>query len=100
VAQRFAISRTEFAAIRASFVHDPASPYEILGVRPDISDAELKARHRALVREDHPYRLMASGIPVEFRTAVDRRLAAINVAYEIILKERGLKPSVVEERVT
>lgn len=100
VAQRFAISRTEFAAIRASFVHDPASPYEILGVRPDISDAELKARHRVLVRENHPDRLMASGIPVEFRAAVDRRLAAINVAYEMILKERGLKPSVLEQRPT
>ncbi|MGI9404025.1 MAG: TerB family tellurite resistance protein, partial [Hyphomicrobium sp.] len=98
VAERFAMGRTEFAAIRASFVHDPANPYEILGVRPDISDTELKVRHRALVKANHPDRLMASGIPVEFRAAVDRRLAAINVAYEMILKERGLKPSAVEER--
>lgn len=98
VALRFGLNQTEFAAIRASFVHDPASPYEILGMRPDVSDAELKTRHRALVRENHPDRLMASGVPVEFRTAVDRRLAAINVAYEMILKERGLKPSMAEER--
>ncbi len=98
VAERFAMGRTEFAAIRASFVHDPANPYEILGVSPDISDAELKVRHRTLVKANHPDRLMASGIPVEFRAAVDRRLAAINVAYEMILKERGLKPSAVEER--
>ena len=100
VAQRFAMSQTEFAAIRASFVHDPANPYEILGVRPDISNAELKAHHRALVHANHPDRLMASGIPVEFRAAVDRRLAAINVAYEMILKERGLKPSAVAEHRT
>jgi DnaJ like chaperone protein len=98
VAQRFGVNQTAFTAIRASFVHDPASPYEILGVRPDISDAELKARQRALVQENHPDRLMASGIPVEFRAAADRRLAAINVAYEMILKQRGLKPSAVEER--
>lgn len=98
VAQRFGISRIDYAAIRASFVHDPANPYEILGVRPDISDAELKVRHRALVKMNHPDRLVANGIPVEFRAAVDRRLAAINVAYEMILKERGLKPSAVEER--
>lgn len=100
VAQRFGVNQTAFTAIRASFVHDPASPYEILGVRPDISDAELKARQRALVQENHPDRLMASGIPVEFRAAADRRLAAINVAYEMILKQRGLKPSAVEERST
>jgi DnaJ like chaperone protein len=88
VAEKFGLGRLEFLAIRASFVHDPHSPYEILGVRPDASDAELKARHRALVREHHPDRLAASGVPPEFRAAADRRLAAINAAYDTILKER------------
>ena len=100
VGRAFGLNRTEFSAIRASFVHDPANPYEILGVRPNISDAELKAHHRALVKANHPDRLMAGGVPVEFRAAVDRRLAAINVAYEMILKERGLKSSAVEERLS
>ena len=100
VGRAFGLNRTEFSAIRASFVHDPANPYEILGVRPNISDAELKSHHRALVKANHPDRLMASGVPVEFRAAVDRRLAAINVAYEMILKERGLKSSAVEERLS
>jgi DnaJ like chaperone protein len=88
VAQIFAMPRLEYLAIRASFVHDPDSPYAILGIAPDASDEELKARHRELVREHHPDRLAASGIPAEFRSAADRRLAAINAAHDAVLKER------------
>jgi len=100
VAERFGLSRLEFLTIRAGFIHDPESPYAILGLRPDASDAELKARHRALVRAHHPDRLAASGVPPEFRAAADRRLAAINAAYEAIQKERAAGQSVCEERCT
>jgi DnaJ like chaperone protein len=89
VAQTFGLGRMEYLTIRASFVHDPESPYAILGVPPDIPDAELKVRHRALVREHHPDQLAAAGVPPEFRCAADRRLAAINAAYDAILKERA-----------
>jgi DnaJ like chaperone protein len=88
VAKRFGIGQLEFLTIRASFVHDPHSPYEVLGVRPNATDAELKARHRALAVEHHPDRLAASGVPLEFRAAADRRLAAINAAYDEILRDR------------
>jgi DnaJ like chaperone protein len=98
VADRFGLSRLEFLTIRASFVHDPGSPYAILGVAPDVSDADLKAHHRALVREHHPDRLAASGVPAEFRSAADRRLAVINAAYDTILRERAARRSVAEER--
>jgi DnaJ like chaperone protein len=88
VAERFGIGQLEFLTIRASFVYDPASPYEVLGVRPNATDAELKARHRALAVEHHPDRLAASGVPLEFRAAADRRLAAINAAYDEIMHDR------------
>ena len=88
VAETFGLSRLEYLTIRASFVHDPQSPYAILGLAPSASNDELKARHRALVREHHPDRLAASGVPQEFRVAADRRLAAINAAYDTIQKER------------
>jgi DnaJ like chaperone protein len=88
VAGILGLGRLEYATIRASFVHDPHSPYAILGVAPDVSDAELKARYHALVREHHPDRLAASGVPPEFRAAADRRLAVINAAYEAVSRER------------
>jgi len=98
VARIFGLGRVEYLAMRAGFVHDPESPYQILGVSPDASDEELKARHRALVREHHPDRLAAHGIPPELRAAADRRLAAINAAYDAILKERAAAEEVCRER--
>jgi DnaJ like chaperone protein len=88
VATIFGIDRGEYLSIRATYVHDPRSPYAILGVAPDASDEDLKARHRALVREHHPDRVCASGVPHEFCVAANRRLAAINAAYDAIQKER------------
>jgi len=88
VASIFGISRGEYLAIRAAYVHDPRSSYAILGLAPNASDEELKARHRALVREHHPDRVCASGVPHEFCVAANRRLAAINAAYDAIVKER------------
>lgn len=89
VAEKFGLSRGEFLSVRAGFVNDPCSPYQILGVHPDISDADLKLRHRALVREHHPDRLAATGVPPELRCAANRRLAAINAAYDSIAKDRS-----------
>jgi len=88
VAEKFGLTRGEFLSVRAGFISDPCSPYQILGVHPDISDAELKLRYRALVREHHPDKLAASGVPPELRCAATRRLAAINVAYDTIIEER------------
>lgn len=100
VADRFGVTRLEYLTIRASYVHDPESPYAILGVRPDVSDAELKAQYRALVREHHPDRLAASGVPPEFRCAANRRLAAINAAYEAVKAERTAITRETAERCT
>jgi DnaJ like chaperone protein len=96
VAEIFSIAPGEFRSIRAAFVHDPGrlscdSPYEVLGLDHKASDAEAKARHRELVREHHPDSLLARGVPPEFHAAAGRKLAVINAAYDVILRERGLK---------
>lgn len=88
VAETFGLSNGEFLSIRAGFINDPCSPYQILGVHPDISDTDLKLRHRALVREHHPDKLAATGVPQELRCAATRRLAAINAAYDEIMAQR------------
>jgi DnaJ like chaperone protein len=94
VATIFGIDRGEYLAIRATYVHDPRSPYVILGVAPNASDEELKARYRALVRQHHPDRVCASGVPHEFCIAANRTLAALNAAYDAIQKEReGIRRS-------
>jgi DnaJ like chaperone protein len=70
-------------------VYDPDSPYEVLGVSPAASDAEIKTRYRELAREHHPDLLVSKGLPEEFLAASGRRLAAVNEAYETIIAERA-----------
>ncbi len=91
VARHFGFSDTEFAYIRARHVEaEERSPYDVLEVDPSISDEELKKRYRELVRENHPDRLMARGVPEEFIEIANKKIAAINQAYDEIAKERGL----------
>lgn len=90
VASIFKIDDRTFRVIRAYFVTDVGGPYEVLGVTADISDEELKARHRQLVVKNHPDKLMARGVPPEFIEVANRKLAAINEAYDAIIKERGI----------
>jgi len=91
VAQIFGFSDTEFAYIRARHVQaKDRSPYDVLEVDPSISDEELKQHYRKLVRENHPDRLMARGVPEEFIEIANKKIAAINQAYDEIARERGL----------
>jgi DnaJ like chaperone protein len=90
VSQRFGISPSTFRHIRAHFVADASSPYDVLGLDPSVSDADLKARHRKLVRENHPDLMVGRGVPPELVALADRKLAAINSAYSSIARERGL----------
>lgn len=91
VALIFGIGEDEYAHMRALFVTDPDSPYTTLDVSPAATDAELKARYLALVREHHPDALVARGVPREFHAAADRKLATINAAYEMIEKARAAR---------
>jgi DnaJ like chaperone protein len=44
-----------------------------------------------LVRENHPDKLIARGVPEEFIRLATDKLAVINGAYEKVGKERGWK---------
>lgn len=67
---------------------DPSCPYAILGVKPSISDRELKKHYRDLVRKTHPDHLIAAGVPNDLIAVATRRAAEINVAYATIQDER------------
>lgn len=68
-----------------------SDPYQILGVARTVSDDEVKSAYRALVRENHPDRLTAQGMPEEFISLANDKLAGINIAYEAVRQERGLR---------
>ena len=63
--------------------------YEILGLEPDASDAAIKKAYRDLIKENHPDRLIAKGMPQEFIDIANDKMATINNAYDQIEKERA-----------
>ncbi len=90
VAIIFGFSDADFRRIRAANgCLDKNDPYAVLGVSSDASDAELKAAHLKLVRELHPDRLVAEGLPQEFVEIAEDKLAAINAAYDRIKRLRA-----------
>lgn len=56
-------------------------PWTILGVEPGTEPAALRRAYHALVRQYHPDRHLAEGVPAEFIRVTEARMAAINTAY-------------------
>ncbi len=90
VAGIFGLSGGDFDRIKARHVPpDESDPYLVLGISRDADDAQVKRIYRQLVRDNHPDRLIARGVPEEFVAIANEKIAAINVAYDRIEKERG-----------
>jgi len=91
VAKRFGFTDTEFSYIKARHViAAKRNPYDVLGVKPSISNEELKSQYRKLVAENHPDQLMARGVPKEFVAIATEKVATIKEAYKGIAKYRGI----------
>ncbi len=97
VAHIFGFADADFERILAGHhragVPDEADPYHVLGIRRADDDAAVKAAHRRLVREHHPDRLVAQGLPQEFIDLATQKVALINAAYDRIRKEREIAPA-------
>ncbi len=92
VARIFGFDRRQFDSILAGQMGGAATdPYEILGVDANATDETIKKTYRTLIREHHPDRLIAQGMPEEMIDVANQRMAAINEAYDRIAKLRGLR---------
>ena len=88
VSDIFGISPRKFAALRSRFVPDAEpDPYQVLGVDPDMTRDEIQKVWRNEVRESHPDRMIARGVPEEAIKLAEKRLIAVNRAWEQISKE-------------
>ncbi|WP_029060918.1 DnaJ family molecular chaperone [Labrenzia sp. DG1229] len=90
VAEVFGLDEREFGKVLARHVRNDGNPYEVLGLGPEASDADLKSHYRREVQETHPDRLIARGVPEEFVRIANDRLAALNDAWAKIRAERGI----------
>lgn len=90
VAAIFGVDDRSFRSLRARFVPDATpDPYAVLGVAPDAPLDEIRAVWRTQVREYHPDRLIARGVPEEAVKIAEKHMIAVNHAWEEIQEERG-----------
>lgn len=90
VAKIFGMTDREFKALRAQFVPDAEpDPWDVLGVDPDTPMPEIRAAWRQAVRDSHPDQMIARGVPEEAIKLAEKRMVAINRAWEVISEGRS-----------
>jgi DnaJ like chaperone protein len=90
VAGIFGIQDRCFRALYGRFVPDAApDPYDVLGVSHDTPMAEVRSAFRQAVRDNHPDRMVARGLPEEAVRLAEERLVAINRAWEEINRKEA-----------
>ncbi len=85
VANIFGIDEVTYRSFRTRFVPDaPPDAYDVLEVTPQTPLNDIRKIWRQKIRETHPDRMMARGLPEEAITMATKRMIAINKAWEEI----------------
>ncbi len=90
VSEIFGLDARAFRSLRARHVEgaDP-DPFAVLGVDPGAPMGEVRTAWRRAVRDSHPDAMIARGVPEEAVKLAERRLIAVNRAWEEIVAERA-----------
>lgn len=65
--------------------------YQMLGVTPQDTDADIKKAYKRLMSKNHPDKLMSKGLSPEMIKLATQKTQQIKSAYETIKKARGMK---------
>lgn len=85
VAEIFDLPEGSFRRLKSRFVPDAEpDPFDVLGVSPEMPIDEIRAVWRKLVRDSHPDVMIARGVPEEAVKLSEKRLIAINRAWDTI----------------
>ena len=98
VALIFGLSDQEVRAVRGHHRWSAAvqgedtidADHAVLGLSSDAMNEDVRHAHRQLVRELHPDRLIAQGVPEEMVAQATQRMASVNAAYDRVRKHRGM----------
>ncbi len=82
-AEIFGLDQRCFLAIRARLVDGVnRDPFDLLGVPRDATPDQIRAAWRQAVKDNHPDAMIARGVPPEAVVLAERRLIAINAAWQ------------------
>ena len=93
IAEILEIPQGNYSFIKKRFISKPKTEeisnyYDILGVFYNASNKEIKKRWIELINENHPDKIQASGGSQSDIDIATQKIAAINNAYEQIMKQR------------
>jgi DnaJ like chaperone protein len=89
VSELFGQSPLTFRRLKATHLgEEDGDPYVILGVAHDAADAVVRAAWRVALSDAHPDRARARGLPTEFVEVAEAKAAAINQAFDTVMRER------------
>jgi DnaJ like chaperone protein len=89
VSELFGQSPLTFRRLKATHLgFEAEDPYAVLGVAHDAGDVEVRAAWKAQLSEAHPDRARARGLPSEFIEVAEAKAAAINAAFDAVMRER------------
>ena len=89
IATIFGLGPLDFQRLRGRLVPGAEpDPYSVLGVAPQAPLAEVRAAWRAELKRSHPDVLTGQGLPPEAIRLAERRLFAVNRAWERIRAAR------------
>jgi DnaJ like chaperone protein len=89
VSELFGQSPLTFRRLKATHLGlEKQDPYAVLGVAHDAADATVRTAWKAQLSEAHPDRARARGLPTEFIEVAEAKAAAINSAFDTVMRER------------
>lgn len=94
IAAIFQIEGEQFRSLLARHVLPEGSPYEVLGIRSNATDDELRAHYKVQVQKLHPDRYQAAGATPATIAMLSDQLASINAAYDVVTRQRAKKKTV------
>ena len=88
IAAAIGISAADMNSVIAMFYKDTRAAYDILEIKPEATDDEVKSAYRRMAMKNHPDKVATLGPDVQ-KAAADK-FRQIQEAYETIKRERGM----------
>lgn len=88
IASYLGISNNDYASIKAMFIKDTNSAYQILEVSVDSTNDEIKKAYRELAKKYHPDKV--SHLGEDIKKAAEVKITELNAAYDAVKEERGM----------